>query len=111
MDGLSDDEILPAAPAPQPVFTRKNKLKRKSQRESRDVEAARVSLTNLVKATCKCMNGAACRSVFKEPAEFDSLLSFRLKLHCMEKSQADEQAPIFAKEGFKKSFPIFCLTK
>ena len=103
MDALSDDEIIPAAPAPQQQRTSKNKLKRKTQRESRDVEAIRVTCQNLVRAKCKCMNGAACRSFFQEPAEFDNLLSFRLKLHSMEKNQADEQAQILAKKVFKKN--------
>ena len=101
VDALSDDEIIPAAPAQQ-RRTSKNKLKRKTQRESRDVEAIRVACQNVVRAKCKCMNGAACRSFFREPAEFDNLLSFRLKLHSMEKNQADEEAQILAKKVFKK---------
>ena len=98
MDVLSDDEIPLAPPLVQQQQRSKNKLKRKTNKESRDVDAVRVSCLSFVKAKCKCMNGDACRSVFREPAEFDKLLSFRLKLHSMEKSQADEEAHFFATE-------------
>ena len=98
VDVLSDDEIPLAPPSVQQQQRSKNKLKRKTNKESRDVDAVRVSCLSLVKAKCKCMNGDACRSVFREPAEFDKLLSFRLKLHSMEKSQADEQAHLFLQQ-------------
>lgn len=77
---LSDDEHH----APQHQQQRKRKFA-----ESHDIVLHTKRLQAIVAKSCSCKWGSACRRRWREPAAFQRLLHIRIRLHCMEKRQAD----------------------
>ena len=79
---LSDDEHH--APQPQAQQERKRKFA-----DRHDIVLHTKRLQALVAKSCSCRWGSNCRRRWREAAAFQRLLHIRLRLHCMEKRQAD----------------------